>query len=256
MSLLAWDRIRAAEVVLADLDGCLATGNAPLPGAAELAGALGERLVVVSNNSTEDAPQLAAQLRAGGLALAPGRIVLAGELAVQLVAERWPGARLLLAGSATLAARARAAGLQLTQQDPEVVLLCRDLTFSYARLQRIAGALKEGAALVAANPDLTHPGADGVPVPETGALLAAVRAVAPTGCEPLVVGKPEPLLFRAALARAGVRDAARAVMIGDNPATDIAGATALGMPAILIGAAPAAAAPDLAALLPATGAAA
>lgn len=251
-----WDRIRGAEIVLADLDGCLAAGNRPLPGAARLAAALGERLYVVSNNSSEDARQLSALLGAAGLAVAPERILLAGELAVAVVAERWPGARLLLAGSAGLAARARAAGLQLTQQDPEVVLLARDLTFSYAKLQRIALALAGGAALVAANPDLTHPGAEGEPVPETGALLAAVRAVAPAGLEPLVVGKPGPLLYRAALARAGLRDPARALMIGDNPDTDIAGAAALGMPGLLVGAAEGAAAAGLSDLLPRTGAAA
>jgi ribonucleotide monophosphatase NagD (HAD superfamily) len=87
-------------------------------------------------------------------------------------------------------------------------------------------------------------------VPETGALLAAVRAVAPRALEPLIVGKPQPLLFRAAMARAGLEEPARAVMIGDNPATDVAGAAALGMRSVLVGPAPGAAAPSLAALLP------
>ncbi|SMF78479.1 Haloacid Dehalogenase Superfamily Class (subfamily) IIA [Tistlia consotensis] len=256
MDTATWDSIRTAELVLADLDGCLAAGNRPLPGAAEFAAALGERLWVVSNNSTEDAQQLSALLRASSLAIPPERILLAGELAVALVAERWPGAGLLLAGSATLATHARAAGLQLTQQEPDVVLLARDLTFSYAKLQRIAIALAAGAELVAANPDLTHPGAGGEPVPETGALLAAVRAVAPAGPEPLVVGKPGPLLYRAALRRAGVADPSRALMIGDNPTTDLAGAEALGMPGLLVGPAPGATVPALADLLPRTGAAA
>lgn len=256
MSALSWDRIREAELVLADLDGCLAVGNRPVPGAPQFAAELGERLYIVSNNSTEDARQLSALLRAGGLAIPPERIVLAGELAVAQVAERWPGSAVLLAGSATLAAHARAAGLHLTQQKPDVVLLGRDQTFSYAKLQRLALALAEGATLVATNPDLTHPGIDGAAVPETGALLAAVRATAPAGVQPLIVGKPSPLLFQAAMSRAGMSDPAKAVMIGDEPQTDLAGARAVGMPALLIGSAPSAVAPSLAALLPQTGVAA
>ena len=43
-----------------------------------------------------------------------------------------------------------------------------------------------------------------------------------------IVGKPEPILFRSALALLGLKPN-EAVMIGDNPATDGAGALNIGM---------------------------
>ena len=70
-------------------------------------------------------------------------------------------------------------------------------------------------------------------VPETGALLAAVLECLP-GLAFEVVGKPEPGLFRVALERLGV-GSGEAVLIGDNPDTDGAGAKAAGVDFIQIG---------------------
>jgi 4-nitrophenyl phosphatase/NagD protein len=77
------------------------------------------------------------------------------------------------------------------------------------------------------NPDPSHPRADGIPVPETGALWAAVTAATGTTAERLV-GKPTPHLLATALTRFGV-SADRAVMIGDTAATDGAAASAAGI---------------------------
>lgn len=243
------ERIARAAAVLCDLDGCLAAGNALLPGALDLATLAGERLVVLSNNSTHLPTDLAALLARQGLPVPTDRIVLAGAAAVELIACEAPGAAVMLLASPALRAFAGDLALWLTDDpaEAEIVLLCRDLDFSFAALARAAEALHRGARLVATNPDLTHPGAAGLPVPETGALLAALLACAPH-VAPRVIGKPEPDLFRLALRRLGA-DAGDAVMIGDNPTTDGAGAARLGIPALLIGSAPEAVAPGLAALL-------
>jgi 4-nitrophenyl phosphatase len=133
-------------------------------------------------------------------------------------------------------ARARALGLQIDAQgkSSEVVLLMRDTRFSYAKLARAVGALRRGARLVVSNTDRTHPADGGGVVPETGALLAAIVAcVDLSRLEVEVFGKPAPNLFQTALARAGVAPH-EAVMIGDNPETDIAGAERLGLPTITL----------------------
>ena len=73
-------------------------------------------------------------------------------------------------------------------------------------------------------------------MPETGALLAALTACVGAGTFELdMVGKPGPHLFARACRALGARPEA-AVMIGDNPATDAAGAEAFGLSSILIGA--------------------
>ena len=96
-----------------------------------------------------------------------------------------------------------------------------------ARLAAAANAVRDGAELIVANPDRTHPGKDRAVVPETGALLSAVLAC--TGEVPYrVIGKPEPPMFWKALSLLGA-EGAGAVMIGDNVETDGRGALRTGM---------------------------
>ena len=157
-------------------------------------------------------------------------MVLAGVAALEGLA---PGTRVWVVGAGATVAYAEALGLVPDTDAPEVVVLTRDTGFTYQRLQQVLAHLHRGARLVAANGDATHPGADGVPVPETGALLSAIHTCMP-GLEVEVLGKPYPSLFKAALTRLSAT-ADQAVMIGDNPATDGAGAKAAGVDFIQIG---------------------
>ena len=240
------------RAILCDLDGCLVSGETVLPGARAFVEGAGARLMVLSNNSTDTSVSLSARLARGGLAVAPARMVLAGVAAVELVAGRAPGARVFVCGSGATVAYAAKCGLQADEITPEYVILTRDTGFTYGRLQAVLGYLTRGARLVVANADSTHPGVahdgiGGVPVPETGALLAAVLECLPgQGFE--VIGKPEPGLFQVALERLGVAPG-EAVLVGDNPVTDGAGAKAAGVDFILVGEGAGARYRDLAALV-------
>lgn len=221
-----------ARAVLIDVDGVLVAGGVAIPGAAEFLAALGDRAFIVSNNSTDTPASMAAKFARQGLVVAPERLSLAGAVMIDALAAEATGLRVCLVAAPSLADYARSRGLVLDDEAP-VVALARDTGLTYARLHHAARRVHAGARLVVANPDLTHPDVDGGPVPETGALLAAVMACVPDA-RPEIVGKPERRLFAAALAKAGVGPEA-ALMIGDNPATDGAGARALGIETILVG---------------------
>ncbi len=212
---------------LVDLDGTLVSGTTVLPDARRLLDAIVGRFAILSNNAEHTPLQLARMLRRLGLRVPEDRIVLAGTAALDVVAIEWPGARILLLGSAALQNYARRLGLRPGEAPAEVVVVARDRHFSYARLAAAANAARAGAALVVCNPDRTHPGLNGAVVPETGALFSSVLACAgPVGYR--VIGKPEAALFRAGMALLGT-SAAETVMIGDNPETDGVGAERLGM---------------------------
>ncbi|WP_290483969.1 HAD hydrolase-like protein, partial [Hyphomonas sp. UBA2515] len=69
--------------------------------------------------------------------------------------------------------------------------------------------------------------------PETGALLAAIRACVKLDETKIdVVGKPSPHLFQMGCQALDLSPD-QVVMLGDNPATDLAGANALGIKAVL-----------------------
>jgi HAD superfamily hydrolase (TIGR01450 family) len=230
--------------LIIDLDGTLVRGGAPTAGAARFLARYDGRFAIVSNNSTDTALSLSSVLGRMGLVVAPERLVLAGEEMIHFAARNFPRARCLCVTTHILRRYAARHGLKIVHRDPEVVLLGRDRTMTYQKLSAIANALRRGARLVVANPDVNHPALDGDVVPETGALMRAV--VASSGVEPHhIVGKPEPTLFLTALARLKARPA-DACVVGDNIDTDCAGAERLGMRCILIGEAPRAVAPSLA----------
>lgn len=228
----AW--LRQARGFLVDLDGTLIREHALMPGAVQLLALLGERAVIVSNNSTDVATKLQRKLRALGLSVSAAQLVLAGEETVRWLAAHRAGERVMLLASTHLRRLARRHGVNLCERDPEVVVLARDRSFNYDRLARVANHLRRGAELIVTNTDRTHPGAaSGAVVPETGALLAAISAA--SGVSPArVIGKPSPDLWQEAMTRLGTR-VEESVVIGDNVETDGRGAQSLGLPFMLIG---------------------
>ena len=122
-----------------------------------------------------------------------------------------------------------------------VVAVGNDFDLSYERLAAAARAVAAGAPLVTPNVDPRLPIEDGDFMPGCGAIVAAVSAAG--GAPPIVVGKPEPPLFRIALARLGLA-ADQAAMVGDSVESDVAGGRRAGMRTVLYapdGAAPGAA---------------
>lgn len=225
-----------SKAVLLDLDGCLIFGSQVHPAASRLIEMLAGRHVIVSNNSTDTPLSMATALSRVGLAIDPNRIVLAGALMIDTLARESSEPVALFAGP-KLEEYARSCDLPLVERGDDRTLarvaIARDTTLTYDDLNEILGLLSRGADLTVSNPDLTHPGANSAPVVETGAILALIRACIPD-LQPRVIGKPEPMVFEAALARVGTMPE-RALMIGDNPNTDAAGALRMGMRCILVG---------------------
>lgn len=226
--------LQMASGVLLDWDGCVALADRPDKWAVQFIQEQRAKIAIVSNNSTHLPEDFAEILACSGIRMDPERIILAGAEALRRAAEMKPRGALVL-GDGRMKAYARNLGLAIVHDDAELVVLLRDIRFSYSRLQRAVNCLRAGARLIVANPDTTHPGSRGTVMPETGALHAALLACLDgADVETEVIGKPAPRLFERACHALGINPQA-AVMIGDNPATDIAGADMLGMRSILVG---------------------
>lgn len=211
--------------ILADLDGCLVSGETVLPQVPELFARCGDRLWVVSNNSTDTAQTLSAKMARLGIGLGAERILLAGEMTLRALQKTRPATRTALYAATPLLDLARDLGLVLDRSAPEHVVLARDTSLTFDDITCIARHAHAGIPVTLANPDTSHPTAEGIPVPETGALWAAVSAIVPQA-QATSLGKPAPHMPREALRRAGVT-AGAAVFIGDTAETDgMAAATA------------------------------
>lgn len=215
---LSADMVDGVRLVLSDLDGCLVSEGRAYSDAAAFTAVCGERLWIVSNNSTHSAHSLCSELAAIGLHIPANRILLAGEQSLRHLSARFPGAGLALFASDCLQAQARAFGLRIDSDTPEMVLLCRDPGFTIIELEQLIRHLSRGARLWVSNLDLSHPALDGRPVPETGALLAALNAVLGDVAYDSI-GKPHAHMAQVALSSASIASK-DAIFIGDNPLTD------------------------------------
>jgi HAD superfamily hydrolase (TIGR01458 family) len=102
--------------------------------------------------------------------------------------------------------------------------------FTYDTLNRAFGHLVDGAALIALQKNRYWMTPDGLAL-DVGPFVAALEYAA--GCEAVVVGKPAPGFFAAALADLGA-EPGDAAMIGDDVESDIGGALRAGLTGVLV----------------------
>lgn len=214
------------DTFLFDLDGVVYVGTDPVPGAARTIARLRERgktLRFLTNDPRPTREGVVRRLQRMDVAAEPSEIVTCGwATAAHLRASEVESA--CVVGSDGLRREIQATGIPVadTGSVDAVVVGC-DEQVVYPDIRRAAEQIRQGARFIATNDDPTFPTPDG-PAPATGAIVAAIRTA--SGCEPHVIGKPNPEMFDAALA--GI-ETGRAVMIGDRLATDIAGAQRYGI---------------------------
>jgi HAD superfamily hydrolase (TIGR01450 family) len=223
------------DAVLLDLDGTVYHGARPIPGAAEAIAHIrdtGTPVRFVTNNAAKAPGEVAEHLTALGIPAEGTEVNTSAQAAARLLARRLPAdAAVLVVGTASLADEITAAGLRpVREAGPPVAAVVQGHSpdTAWADLAEACLALRDGARWVACNGDLTLPSERGE-LPGNGAMVAALRAA--TGRAPEVAGKPEPPLLRTAAESAGARNA---VVVGDRLDTDIAGAVAAGIAALVV----------------------
>lgn len=219
-----------------DLDGCVWQGERLNPGAAETLRQLheaGRGVAYLTNNSRATAADISGKLRRLGVTPAEHALTPL-EILGTVITERYGPSRVLVIGAPELSSVVRAAGHSIIDvkawRDATVVAVGNDFDLTYERLTAASRAAAAGAPLVTPNVDPRLPLEDGDFLPGCGALVAAVSAAA--GVAPVVVGKPEPPLFRIALKRLGLAPP-QAAMVGDSVESDVGGARAIGMRTVL-----------------------
>lgn len=219
-----------------DLDGCVWNGNTLNPGARETLQRLvaaGRTIAFVTNNSRATADDILARLHALGVEVAEHAFTPL-EIIGTVIAERFGPSRVLAIGAPELSVMIARAGHTLVDvkdyAQATAVAVGNDFDLTYERLTAASRAAARTGRLVTPNVDPRLPIEGGDFLPGCGALVAFVAAAA--GVAPVVVGKPEPPLFRMALERLGIAPA-DAAMVGDSVPSDIRGARGVGMHTVL-----------------------
>jgi HAD superfamily hydrolase (TIGR01450 family) len=218
------------------MDGVLYHGERLLPGVKEFIGAIGAiPHLFVTNNPILPPEAVADKLAGFGLPRpAKEKIITSAQAAALYLSEQKPGFRFYAVGADGLHQALRQVGTEDREAaDFVVVGEGPGLDFDSLTLG-INLVVKKGARLICTNPDVNVDASrngEHYIIPGGGALVTPF-AVA-SGVDPVIIGKPNPLLFEMALELLGCA-AQNCLMIGDRPDTDIAGAAAVGMRTALV----------------------
>ncbi|MFO1318926.1 MAG: HAD-IA family hydrolase [Burkholderiales bacterium] len=238
------------ELFLFDAYGVLVHGTGIMPGAIDAIARLrqrGRRFYVVTNDASKLPSTAAKRYAAMGLHLEPECFVTSGMLLAPYFTEhRLVGTRCAVLGPRDGIRYVEQAGGVVVPADTDfdVLVICDETGFPF--LETMDAALTRAIHLIDAgrvprfivpNPDIVYPdgtAAFGFAAGSVALMFEAAfarRYPGRTDLRFVRLGKPEPRLYRHALALAGP---ARTVFVGDQLETDILGAKSAGVDSALL----------------------
>ncbi len=241
--------------LLLDLDGVLILRGAPLAGAAEAIRELDRRgfpFIVVTNTSLYSRTKLAAWAASQGMSIPAERFQTALSASAAVVNERYAGRRVYVIASddarsefnGCAAEVLDAAGAEAAERSgaPVAAVVLGDSPDQLTKpnLDRAFRLVRNGADLIGMHRNpwwLTPEG----PTLDAGTFLVGLEWA--TKRRALLVGKPAPAFFRAAILQLASEAAARGepallrrdlAMVGDDVGTDIAGGRRAGLRTVFV----------------------
>jgi HAD superfamily hydrolase (TIGR01450 family) len=223
------------DAILLDLDGTVYRGRQAVAGAADTVRAINEAGVAVrfvTNNASRSPDAVAEHLRAIDIPATRDEVATSAQAAAGVLADKLPaGAHVLVVGTPALVDEVATRGLRpVRTADGDVSAVVQGLSpdAGWRDLAEACVAIRQGALWVACNVDPTLPTERGE-LPGNGSLVAALRVATQT--DPIVAGKPQRPLMDDAIRSAQAR---RPLAVGDRLDTDVAGAHAVGIEALLV----------------------
>ncbi|MCS7458949.1 TIGR01457 family HAD-type hydrolase [Paenibacillus doosanensis] len=211
---------------LLDLDGTLYHGDRPIPGAAEFIQWLKKQrypYLYVTNNSSRTPEQVAEHLGKVGIEAEPEEVLTTSQAAAMYMKEQGTGSKVYMIGETGLERAMLEAGFSIVTEGPvDFVVQGIDRSFNYEKLAQAVSLIRAGAGFVLTNPDHLLPWNHELR-PGAGSIGAAIERASQT--EPVVIGKPSPIIMNYAIRKLGL-PAEQIWVVGDNLRTDIRGGVA------------------------------
>lgn len=236
------DFLTSIRALIIDMDGVLWHGSKPLPGLNVFFDTVAELdlpFILATNNASSTPDQYVGKLERLGVRVRPEQILTSGVATARYLADRTDPrqTRVFIVGEDGLRQPLLEHGFRLTGSHKETedwradyVVVGKDETLTWDKLATASLNINAGARFIGTNADTTLPMELGVSH-GNGAILAALEAA--TGVKPIIIGKPEPIIYQQAMARLGVSPG-ETLAIGDRLETDILGAVRAGLRSILV----------------------
>ena len=220
--------------LITDMDGVLWRSNEPMPGLVDFFKFLREqsiRFMCVTNNSSTAPQKIADRLRSFGTDVTSAEIVTSSSATADYLTTSLPtGSKVYVIGLDGLRTAVIERGFVISEDDASAVVVGIDWNLTYNQIKQAARLIRGGAKFIGTNADATFPAAEGI-IPGAGSILAAIETA--SGVKPIVIGKPEAVLYAMAMQRMQAQ-ADQTVVLGDRLETDILGAVRLNLKSILV----------------------
>ncbi len=200
-----------------DMDGTLYRGDDPLDGGQRLLECLSGLPYLLMTNCPLHSPiSLSQKLLKMGIRVEPDKIVTSGQLAITSLKKKGIS-KIFLIGSTELEQLAEKAGLVISEDSPQAVLVGYTNPVSPFHLDAAAAHIRRGGAFYCTNMDMTIPDGPSF-IPHTGSLVRLLEEQ--TGKKAINIGKPSSDFL--SYACDGFQCTPEKIcLIGDNLETDI-----------------------------------
>jgi NagD protein len=218
---------------LIDMDGVLYRGKALIPGADYFIRQLRARHIpfrLLTNNSQRTRRDVVAKMARFGIEVEEEHIFTCAMATARFLAQQKPGGTAFVIGEGGLLTALHQNGYAVVDHEPDYVVVGEGRTFNLDLVETAVSLILGGAKLIATNLDPNCPTENGVR-PGCGAMVGMLEVA--TGVKAFSVGKPSPLMMRAARKELGLATE-ETTMIGDTMETDILGGVQLGFHTVLV----------------------
>jgi NagD protein len=218
---------------LIDMDGVLYRGSELIPGSDEFIRQLRARRIpfrLLTNNSQRTRRDMVAKLARMGIDVEEEHVFTSAMATARFLAGQKANGTAFVIGEGGLLTALHSNGYAVVDHEPDFVVIGEGRTFSLELVEAAVRMVHRGAKLIATNIDPNCPTQDGLR-PGCGALVALLETA--LGVKAFSVGKPSPIMMRAARKEMGLTTDETAI-IGDTMETDILGGVQLGYHSVLV----------------------
>jgi NagD protein len=215
------------------MDGVIYRGKQLVSGAEQFIAQLLDRGVpfaFLTNNSQRTRRDVATKLNRLGIPADESHIFTCAMATARFLAAQKPQGTAFVIGEGGLLQALHKNGYAIVDDDPDYVVVGEGRTFTMETIEAAVRMILRGSRLIATNLDPNCPTAQGLR-PGCGAIVAMLEAA--TGLKAFSVGKPSPVMMRAARKELGLATG-ETIMIGDTMETDILGGVAMGYRTVLV----------------------
>jgi NagD protein len=218
---------------LIDMDGVIYRGTHLIPGADRFIHDLRAAnipFLFLTNNSQRTRRDVATRLQRLGIDVEEEHVFTCAMATARFLARQKPSGTAFVIGEGGLLTALHNNGYAIVDKDPDYVVVGEGRTLNFEMAEHALELILAGAKLVATNLDPNCPTQTGTR-PGCGAIVAMLEAAA--GVKAFSVGKPSPVMLRAARKELGLTTD-QTIVIGDTMETDILGGVQLGFKTILV----------------------